>query len=276
MRKTLLTLLAVMFSLHSAYADIEEDWTTKSWGPASQAITVLDFASPTNPDCHYWFKYTSAKGGLLSMKASTGYVEFTLPINCSQIKLLTNAGNGATVQIKFAANDNAIGAAMVASKGGQIYTIDIPAEYRAAGTKYKISSAKGAPKFDKFTYVEAVDGPTMSVSATDLAFATPFNGTQTKTIKGNAEGLTEDITVTVDNEAFSAPATLTAEALAAGFDVTFTGSAAQNYTGTLTLKSGDLTATVALTGYAVAHQGTEADPLTPADVIAMNHQRQMR
>ena len=271
MRKTLLTLLAVMFSLHSAYADIEEDWTTKSWGPASQAITVLDFASPTNPDCHYWFKYTSAKGGLLSMKASTGYVEFTLPINCSQIKLLTNAGNGATVQIKFAANDNAIGAAMVASKGGQIYTIDIPAEYRAAGTKYKISSAKGAPKFDKFTYVEAVDGPTMSVSATDLAFATPLNGTQSKTVKGNAEGLTEDITVTVDNEAFSAPATLTAEALAAGFDVTFTGSAAQNYTGTLTLKSGDLTATVALTGYAVAHQGTEADPLTPADVIAMNN-----
>ena len=283
MRKSLLTLLTVLFTLSSAYAaDIVEDWTTRvAVGPtatSTQATAKPGHSEATGIDYKFCkaakvIPNVTAQAAYLSFGNRAGaYVEFSLPINCSEIKLKTSSTVKANAKINFSANGNTIETGYAVDKAGTEYTIQLAGENRKAGTIYRIDRNYGTPLFDTFTYIEAIEsGSTLTTAVSDLAFATPFNGTQTKTIKGNAEGLTEDITVTVDNEAFSAPATLTAEALAAGFDVTFTGSEAKNYNGTITLKYGEHTATVAITAITVAHQGTEADPLTPADVLAMNN-----
>ena len=282
MRKSLLTLLTVLFTLSSAYAaDIVEDWTSKTvWTPTAAPTSNgagTNNKSATSPTgITYKFTRVGKSAGTASQNGFLSYannaqatLKFTLPIDCSEIKVMPSTAGGS---VKLTIGGTQIGET-ITLKADTEESFIIPAEYRAAGTEYTIARASSSPKIAKFTYVEAGQGgSTLTTAVTELSFAAPLKVPQAKNVKGNAEGLTEDITITIDNDAFTAPATITADELISnGFDVTFTGDAAQSYTGTLTLKSGTLTATIALSGFAVAHEGTEADPLTPADVIALNN-----
>lgn len=160
MRKILLTLAAVCFSMSASAADIVENWTTKLWGSQTQSVSAVKDTSPTT-DITYSFVRTSAKGGYLNMASRAGAaIEFALPINCSEIKMMTsydNADKGST-KVTLSADGTDI-ETVTLDANETSYSVIIPAEYQKAGITYKIARTLGNPHLDSFTYVEAAAGP---------------------------------------------------------------------------------------------------------------------
>ena len=108
------------------------------------------------------------------MASRQGYIEFTLPINCSEIKVLTTANVGSKASIKLTVEGTAIETLTVNEKETE-YSFKITDEYRTAGTKYRITGTNSGPnQFSKFTYVEAVEeGPKALTVPYSLAFDEP-------------------------------------------------------------------------------------------------------
>ena len=185
MRKTLLTLLAVMLSSFSAAwaADIVEDWTTKDrFGPTNNSGVSAIKGTSEATQIEYSFaraakivSTSTSTNSYLTLAARSGsYIEFALPINCSQIKVLAKSTVAANAAITFTANGNSVEASKTVDQGGEEYTLEIPAEYQAVGTVYRIARKLGTPVFDKFTYVEAVEeGPKALTVPYSLAFDEP-------------------------------------------------------------------------------------------------------
>ena len=267
-------------------ADITEDWSKASWGPTTNSTETADYTS-TETNIKYTFyntkiviqnnspQYVILYGASNTNAANRGYISFTLPINCSEIQLKTsgtcsvNSGNKITVY----AGDKAIQENLLVNKQNNEYKVTVPADYRKAGTVYKICASNTKnPQFVTITYVEESVQPTLSILQTEAAFAVPLNGTQMTTIKGTAENISENISVSVDNAAFTLSATsVTSAELAEGIDVTYTGATAGETTAILTFTAGSLTQSVALSGITAENEGTEADPLSVADVLAMKN-----
>ncbi len=112
----------------------------------------------------------------------------------------------------------------------------------------------------------------MSIAQAEIGFATPLNATQGQTVSGTVSNTTENISVSVDNSNFSLASTsITAAELSGGIVVTYTGKAAGKETATLKFEVAGLTQTVALSAITVANEGTEANPLTVADVLALQN-----
>ena len=115
--------------------------------------------------------------------------------------------------------------------------------------------------------------PSLTAEPTSLSFFAQPGETATKSLTVKGMKLSGDITATVSdaNGAFSAPTTIheeDAEATnGATVDVTFTAPETVGaYTGTLTLVSGDLTATVQLNGQSGVPEGYSRVTLTAGDV----------
>lgn len=278
MKKTLLSLAILLLGLGAAKAEnIVEDWSTKSWGPDKQSTTVSTTKSPST-GIEYTFYNTKTTGGYAFLKGNAttgGYISFSLPIECSEIQLKTSGGcsTATTNTITLYAGDKEVVKNYAVNSQNTEYKITIPEGYRSAGTVYKIL-ANGAknPQFVSTTYVEATTDPTMSIAQAEIGFATPLNATQEQTVSGTVENTTENISVSVDNSNFSLASTsITAAELSEGIVVTYTGKAAGKETATLKFEVAGLTQTVALSAITVANEGTEANPLTVADVLALQN-----
>lgn len=279
MKKTLLTLAIMLLGLGAAKAaDITENWAEATWAPADYSTTAAAYTS-TSTNIEYTFYNAKKMSGAIILKGNTktgGYISFSLPINCSEIQITTpksGASPSSDNKITIYANDNAISEKTSINTAGKTFKFPIPAEYRSAGTVYKIiaNSTKNS-QFATATYVEESVQPTLSILQTEAAFAVPLNGTQMTTIKGTAENISENISVSVDNAAFTLSATsVTSAELAEGIDVTYTGATTGETTATLTFTAGSLTQSVALSGITAENEGTEADPLSVADVLAMKN-----
>lgn len=295
MKKTLLT-LAIFFSIagFAKAANIVEDWTTAStWAitdwtdtdgitpkKATSTATNIEYEFLcTNVNTKYEPNYLFLRGTnfktLLNDNNKKASVSFALPIKCSEIIVSTSGFNStnASNKINVFVGETAIASQVAVNAHNEDFKIAIPEEYRAAGTVYRIESNTNSynQQFLKFTYVEATTAPKLSASTDELSFATPLNGTQEQTVKISAENITDNLTVAVDNDAFTlASSTVSVEDAANGIVVTYTGATAGNVTAKLTVSAANVTAEVALSALTVAHAGTETDPLTVADVIAMN------
>lgn len=287
MKKTLLTLAIMLLGLSAAKAEnITEDWAQATWGPTTNVTEEANYTSTTTDIVYTFFntkivlsknvpQYLLIYGAANTKPTDRGYISFSLPINCSEIKLKTTSGCSENVENKITvyAGDNIIQQDLAVNTRNNEYTVLVPADYRKAGTVYKIcASSTKNPQFVTITYVEESAEPTLSILQTEAGFAVPLHGTQMTTIKGAANNISENISVSVDNAAFTLSSTsVTPAELAEGIEVTYTGSTAGETTATLTFTGGTLTKTVALSAITVANEGTEANPLTIADVLAMKN-----
>ena len=281
MKKTLLTLAIMLLGLGAAKAaDITENWAEATWAPKDYPTTATSSTS-TSTNIEYTFynaKYNDYNNiTSLILKGNTktgGYISFSLPINCSEIQITTPSAGASTStsnRVTIYVGDDVICNQTTINSPATTYKFPIPAEYRKAGTVYKIiSNSSRNSQFATTTYIEESAEPTLSILQTELEYAVPLNGTQRNTVKGTAENVSENISVSVDNAAFSLSATsVTPAELTEGIEVTYTGSTAGETTATLTFSVGSLTKTVALSGVTAENEGTEADPLSVADVLAM-------
>lgn len=112
MRKTLLTLVAVLLSFSAYGADIFENWEEKSsFGPATNGGTSAVKGKSPLTDIEYSFVRAckSVPGqatipAFLSIANRAGaYVEFALPINCKEIKIKTTSNIASTCKINVLA-----------------------------------------------------------------------------------------------------------------------------------------------------------------------------
>ena len=136
----------------------------------------------------------------------------------------------------------------------KIYKVEIINEssYMYA-TAFKTGNAGGGSGT-----VEPVVIPALSVTPDNLTFSGFLGDTMTETITVTGENLTGNVAIACDNDNFAVSTeTIAANELADGngvdVTVTFNPQEAGNYTGALTLTSGDLTQTVSLSGAAQAH-----------------------
>ena len=119
--------------------------------------------------------------------------------------------------------------------------------------------------------VEASASPTIDASNVD--FGTVVETGAVKELEVVGANLLETITYTLsENADFTVDGTLTAEG--GTLTITFTGTTAQDYTATLTLKSGDITkdVNISATLMSIIGQGTKENPFTVADVMALNNE----
>lgn len=285
MKKTLLTLAIMLLGLGAAKAqNTSEDWTTaKTWAVTSwtKGNTTPETKTSSETGITYEFMGTYVNGTYLFIQGKNtvgAYISFTLPYDCSEIIAHTTAGSSGTStstssKINVYAGDTKIIDALAVNVRDTDFKLPIPAAYRAKGTVYKIESNTKSynQQFTKFTYVKVSAEPSLSIATDNIAYATPLNATQEFVVKGSAENIAGNITATVDNNNFKLSATsFTATELANGITVSYTGQAKGEESGTLTFKAGDLSQTVALSAITVANEGTEENPLTVADVLAMN------
>lgn len=163
MRKTLLTLVAVLLSFSAYGADIFENWEEKSsFGPTTNGGASAVKATSPLTDIEYSFMRAckavpgqAALSAYLSFAGKPGaYVEFALPINCKEIKLKTTINTTATGKINILADGNTIQSAYAVGEGDKEYSVEIPEEYRKAGTVYRIARSAGTLQFASFTYVD--------------------------------------------------------------------------------------------------------------------------
>ncbi|MDE5989900.1 MAG: hypothetical protein K2H17_10955 [Duncaniella sp.] len=168
MRKTLLTLVAVLLGFSTYAADIVENWEEKSsFGPTTNGgASAVSGTSPLTGIEYSFMKACKAVPGQAALSAylsfasrSGAYVEFTLPINCKEIKLKTTINTTSTGKINILADGNTIQSAYAVGEGDKEYSVEIPEEYRKTGTVYRIARTTGTLQFASFTYVEAAAGP---------------------------------------------------------------------------------------------------------------------
>ena len=265
--------------------DISEDWTTaKTWAVTSwtKGNTTPVTKTSTETEITYEFMGTYVNDSYLFIQGKNtagAYISFTLPYDCSEIIAHTTSGNNGTStnvnsKINVYAGDTKIIDAFAVNERDKDFKLSIPAAYRAKGTVYKIESNTKSynQQFTKFTYVKVSAEPSLSIATDNIAYATPLNATQEFIVKGSAENIDGNITASVDNNNFKLSSTsFTADELTDGITVSYTGQTKGEETGTLTFKAGNLTQTVALSAITVANEGTEANPLTVADVLAMKN-----
>lgn len=144
--------------------NVTEVWSSAkggfTTGTSSSAPTTPTTQTSTATGIVYTFyqtvvnsqDYLFIKGG-----SSAGYVSWTLDFDCSQLQL-TTSGSGSTQttnKVTVYANDEAIETDLAVNAQNNTYTINIPDEYQAAGTVYKVlASGSTNTQFASFTYVK--------------------------------------------------------------------------------------------------------------------------
>ena len=171
MKKLLLTLL-LLFTLGLAAKaqtteNISEDFKNASWMTITAKASVkdnvtTDKSTVTNISYSYVQAYESKGNGIILIGSSSkkGWVSFSLSENTTKITLKTGANASTAAIVDVYANDVAIKSNLALDKKATDFVIDVPAEYQAAGTIYKINniSARNA-QFQSFAYTVVKGGP---------------------------------------------------------------------------------------------------------------------
>lgn len=276
MKKTLLALFSVFCSVAAMNAaDIVADFAQLEATAADQKQVDKTVTTGEGESLLTWNlpAKTYINTGYVFITAGAE-ISTTVPIKVAAIKVMTsnscstNAGNTITIKL----GDKEVVTSEKVNALNTPYEWSIPAADRAEGATYTfVASGSKNPQFAKIIFVEETTAPTLSIAQTEIPFASVLNGTDTQTVKILSENVTGSIALSVDNPDFAVPATVTPAEAAEGVEVTFTGKTPGNATATLTVKAGATTATVALTSLTVGHEGTEASPLSVADVLALNN-----
>ena len=284
MKKTLLTLccLASAASIAFAAEPITETWS--DWEAFTDPSTTATEKTSTDTNIKYTFMgayvsvgYNGAANYLMVKGKATAdaYVSFTLPFDCSKITLHTNSGsistNSASKVTVYAGNDAITTIAVnVADKD---FDVPIPAGKGAKGTVFKVQSAttKYNQQFKSFTYTPVSSKPTISLVTKELNFAAPANVSITKNIELAVENISDDINFATTGDVFSGSGSIGASDVAEGFPVTMKSATAGTFTGETTVSAEGVSAKVALKAVVVENEGTEANPLTVANVLALNN-----
>lgn len=286
MKKLLLSLMTAVLALGATAANITEDFTVpdnNSWLPTAAASDVVTKTSPatgiayTMANVYAATNYDDATKGYVMLKGKSvdpkAYMTFKLPIACSEIKVLTGSSASTSVQVNVKVGDNVIVPATTLNAKDQVFSLQIPAAYQAAGTEYTIAVVNNYnAQFQTIEYVEATSDATLQgIIDGTTHFAAPLNGTMSANLGVKAANLPGDIAVSISGEGFSLESnTLAVNDAATGAKVIYTGTAAGVHAGTLTYTSGSLKVEYLLEGYTAAHAATQNDPLTASDVVAMN------
>lgn len=279
MKKTLLSFLCLLGAASMAVAaNVTEDFT--NWEKTQSAnnpqsvtskntgltwtFTGDSYVTQTSGVSYVMLKCTSNNQGAIAVPIGFEVAEIQIETPSSPS---TNQGNTISILV----GDTELAAKFKVNAAKTTFKFPIEAAKRVASGTYTFKSdGSKNSQIAKITFVEATTAPTLSATVKSVAFAVPLNGKQEVTVKATAENITENIAVSVDNDAFTlSSASLTAAEAAEGVVVTYNGKAAGNTSATLTFSVGDLKAEVALSGITVANEGTEANPLTVADVIAL-------
>lgn len=276
MKKLLLSVLAAasMSMAANAAEAVVIDFSTGDvfTGVADTTVTVSDVAIKFETANAYIGGYNNSNYLMLKSGAIPGAVSFTLPQECGSFVIRTtsgcseNAGNKVTVY----AGETEI-TTLAINKHDADFTVT-PEAPVAEGTVVRIVAA-GSKNSQILTLTcnPVSSEPTFKTDIESLSFATPLNGTQTKSVSFTVVNVTENIAVALDNKDFSTTKdSYTPEEAMAGIEIAYTGSEAGSTEGTATFTTSGITVNIPLTAISVAHEGTVASPLSVADVITMN------
>lgn len=299
MKKLLLSLAAVLSFGAMAYAeDVTEVFNVTTFGEAGWPTSKE--TRPQEPGSYYTSPETGIRYELYGCNVNKGntnddpdylmmrnketlgsYVAFSLGFDCQELILKTTGGcsTGANNMVTIYAGTTVIAKDLKVNQHNAEVKVPIPQQYRAAGTIYKIlsydtgsSSSNTNQQFVSFTYVELTSEASIAADVDVINFSVVKGGEQTMKFKALAENITDEVAISVDNEDFVvSPTTFTPVTGGKDIEVTFTGNVAGKTSAKLTLSSGDVKYEVALEAYVASAEGTEASPLTPADVIAMKN-----
>jgi len=286
MKKLLLSLASVAVAMASyAVEPITADFA--SWEPFAEPKTVID---KTVEGVDYSFlgtyvseaysaggsNYLMIRGKVDKDKGVEGaYFTAKLPFDCSKIEMTTTSGcsTNAASKINVYAGETVVSEGLAVNAHSETYTVVIPEANSAAGTVFKFESAtiKYNQQFVKVVFYPVTAEPTLDVEFKSLDFAVAKGGQQAKSLKVMASNITGDITVASDNAAFKvAKASYTEAEAAEGVEISLESATPGTVDGVITFTAGNATATVNVSGYVAANEGTEANPLTVADIIGMN------
>lgn len=154
----------------------EGEEVTETWKAADTGITAGTSANaPTTPTpqtstatgIQYTFYQTVVNSqNYLFLKGgnSAGYISWSLDYAITAIKMKTSPSNSKDTgnKVTVYAGDVAIQTDMAVNATSTEYTVNIPAEYQAAGTVYKVlASGSTNTQFASFTYVKGEGGGTV-------------------------------------------------------------------------------------------------------------------
>lgn len=236
----------------------------------ANAYTTGNYKAATADAAASGMNYVMLKGNA----TAPGKLSFKLDFDCAKMVITTpgspstNAGNAVT----FYANDNKLDYKPINAANAE-FTFEC-GTYTAAGTTYtfEANTASGFKNSQilKIAFYAPTSEASLSATVTNLNFGIAKGGSQTKTITLSVANITEAATVSVNNAAFTVPATVAAADLANGVEVTFNGTTEGISEATVTISANGQTTDVDVEGFAAAHAGTDSDPLTVTDVIGMN------
>lgn len=290
MKKLLLASLALVASISMASAaDITETFVNSAengfplkWDKTNTTPTTITSASTglkwtvlgsyvaTNTYVTPQYDYLMVNG----KNVKGAYVSTSLSQACKEISIAIGSGSSTNAKSKI----NIYGGetlieTITAIPANSPIKVSIPEALRAAGTVYKIESATTSynQQITSIKFIEPTADATLDTDVKTLDVAVPLNASITKSVKVLAENITGSITATCQNaDVKITPATFTAEEGAEGVEITYTGSEADEVSATITFAAGEVKTDVTLSVLVVANEGTEANPLTVNDVIAIN------
>lgn len=290
MKKTLLFLAAAAVGLCASAAEpIVADFNAEAWKDYvkvydKNAARIEYSATVDGVEYNFNGSYISAgyneAPNYLMMRAKDykeprAFFTVKLPMACSKIVLTTNNGSissNPNSQINIMVGETAIKEGLAVNVAGAENTVMIPANLQAAGTVYTFQSNTTSynQQFSKITFYPVTAEPSLNADVNELSYAVALNGTQAHTVKVVAANITGDITAASSTADFTlAKTSFTQEEAAAGVEITLNGTTAGEKTGKITFTAGSATVEVAVSGVVAANAGTEVQPLTVDDVLAM-------
>ncbi len=280
MKKLLLTLtsaVALAFAANAA-EPVVVDFTTQEGfkGVAEGKTVTVDGIDFKFENANAYISKYGEEPAYVMIKSNNGAVSFSLSFDCAKMVIHTtggNYGNSTSADNKLALK---VGETEVMSQPVNQRDADFTfstGTHTAAGTVYTLASAGSKnSQFTTLTLYPVTNEASISIDDKLLSFATGLNGEQTLSFKVNCSNITDAITVTSSNPAFTpVKASVTADEAAEGIEILFKGTSTEILEGSVTVSANGTSAEIDVEGFAVAHAGTESDPLTVSDVLAMNN-----
>jgi hypothetical protein len=218
-------LMAFIWSAHAVESTIFESFgnngstinTTTYWSPTlptSYSTTAKAYTSQTTQIAYtvYNAMYTQYSSGyFLQLKNGSGYVEFSLPTNCTKIQLTNGNGGTASPEVKITLDSGTASSFTFSSDNSFTYTLPTDKTY----SKIKILASGSALRIAALTYTIE----TKEVDPTD-----PTKSDAGLTFSKESETLNF-----VDKDSYSSPTLATAD----GFDGTVTYSSSADKVATV-------------------------------------------
>lgn len=293
MKKLLLASLALVASVVSVFAQdkVIDFKTATPWDknnaptfPYTMAVSGVDITFENSnayifTDTYGNYKDENGQGvdtNVLFLNKSTpkGAIKFSVDYALSKISFKSTMGGatGSGAKVKLMAGDVQIAEVTTNKEKGSEYVFEL-GENGAAGTVYEfVATGSSNVQMETITLYVPTTKPTLSLDDKALNLSAPLNATSTKTVKVNAENITGNITATCANTAFTVPASFTAEQAAAGIEISFTGTEADEYTSEIVFSAdGAESVKLPVSAVVVGREGTATSPLTVSDVIALNN-----